>query len=194
MDSVDYYNKYANVYFDSTVNLTMGETLMRFMNLLDNGATVLDLGCGSGRDAKVMLEAGMEVTLLDAAEEMCELADIYTGVEPLCMDVRDMHFNEVFDGIWACASLLHLSKEDLATVLDKICDSLKPEGVFYFSVKEGNFEGYRQERFFADYTQREVKELLEKFPHFQVIDIWETQDVREVRREQKWVNVLLRRA
>lgn len=193
MDSVDYYNRYASVYFDNTVNLAMGKTLERFMEYFDAGDAILDLGCGSGRDSKIMLEEGLEVTLLDASEEMCALADIYTGVEPLCMDCRKIDFNQVFDGIWACASLLHLSKKDMEAVLHKVYDSLKTDGIFYFSVKEGDFEGYRHERFFADYTKREMKELLEKFPHFEVIDIWKTQDVRADRNEQKWINVLLKR-
>lgn len=193
MDSVDYYNRYASIYFENTVGLDMGETLTRFMEMLEPGATVLDLGCGSGRDSKIMLEAGMEVTLLDASQEMCALADIYTGVEPLCMDVRDIDFDEVFDGIWACASLLHMPKEDMRQVLDKVYASLKPDGVFYFSVKKGNFEGYRHERFFADYKAREIKDILKPFTSFEIIDIWETADVRNDRTEENWVNVLLRK-
>ena len=120
MDSVDYYNKYANVYFENTVNLDMIPTLDKFLAYVKPGGNVLDLGCGSGRDAKIMMERELEVTLLDASKEMCALADIYTGLEPLCMDMREMDFDEVFHGIWACASILHLSREKLPNIFHKM--------------------------------------------------------------------------
>lgn len=192
MDSVDYYNKYANVYFDSTVELDMTDILNRFLEHMSPGDSVLDLGCGSGRDGKLMMEEGIEVTFLDASEELCELADIYTTVEPLCMDYRDMEFTDVFDGIWACASLLHITKQELPQVLDKIATALKQEGIFYMSVEKGDFEGFRNERFFADYTVSELKKMLKAVPSFEILDIWETSDVRS-NREEEWVNVLVQK-
>lgn len=193
MDSVDYYNKYANVYFDNTVNLDMGETLNRFLSYCKPGDNVMDLGCGSGRDAKVMMEHGLEVTLLDASRELCTLADIYTGVEPLCMDYREMDFDEVFHGIWACASLLHIPKNELLGMLGRIHAALKPQGVCYFSVKRGSFEGFRHERFFADYEREELVKLCEGIAGFLLIDCWETTDIRINREEECWINILLQK-
>lgn len=193
MDSVDYYNKYANVYFDNTVKLDMGETLERFLSYCKQGDTVLDLGCGSGRDSKVMMERGLDVTLLDASKELCTLADIYTGMEPLCMDCRDIDFDKVFHGIWACASLLHIPKAELPDVLKRICEALKPQGVCYFSVKKGSFEGFRHERFFADYEKEELIELCKRVAGFTLIDCWETADIRINREEECWVNILLQK-
>lgn len=189
MDSVDYYNKYANFYFDNTVDLNMGETLDRFMEYFSEGDTILDLGCGSGRDGKAMMEKGMEVTFLDASKELCALANIYTGIEPLCMDYRDMDFDKVFQGVWACASLLHIPKKELSGVLSKISQALKPEGIFYMSVKKGDFEGFRKERFFADYSEAELMEILKEVPKLQVIDMWETKDIRRTR-DESFINVL----
>ncbi len=191
MDSVDYYNKYSNAYFDSTVEIDMSEKLNRFLEMLDSGDTVLDLGCGSGRDAKVMLENNLEVTLLDASPELAELADIYTGVEPLVMDMRDMDFEGVFDGIWACASLLHLPKDDMPDMLNKLYAALKSGGVIYISVKQGDFEGFRQERFYADYEPNELKKLIEDVNGFTDIDIWTNEDTHV--ENQTWVNVLARK-
>lgn len=192
MDSVDYYNKYANVYFDSTVELDMTDILDRFLEHMSPGDSVLDLGCGSGRDGKLMMEEGLEVTFLDASEELCELADIYTTVEPLCMDYREMEFTDVFDGIWACASLLHITKKELPEVLNKIATALKEDGIFYMSVKKGDFEGFRNERFFADYRASELKAILKEIPTFEIMDIWETGDVRS-NREEEWINVLVKK-
>lgn len=193
MDSVDYYNKYANLYFDSTVNLDLSEILNSFLEYLEPGDTVLDLGCGSGRDSKIMLEKELEVTLLDASEELCALADIYTGIEPLCMDYQDIDFHEVFQGIWACSSLLHARKDEMPGILNRILKALKPGGVFYMSVKKGDFEGFRHERYFADYSMEEMRQIFYKIPGFEVISIWETDDVRATRDKERWVNVLARK-
>ncbi len=191
MDSVDYYNKYSNAYFDSTVEIDMSEKLDRFMNMLDSGDTVLDLGCGSGRDSKVMLDNNLEVTLLDASSELAELADIYTGVEPLVMDMREIDFEGVFDGIWACASLLHLPKDDMPDMLNKLHAALKSGGVIYISVKKGDFEGFRQERFYADYEPEELRKLIEDVNGFTDIDIWTNDDAHV--ENQTWVNILARK-
>ena len=193
MDSVDYYNKYANVYFENTVNLDMMPTLDKFLAYVKPGGNVLDLGCGSGRDAKIMMERELEVTLLDASKEMCALADIYTGLEPLCMDMREMDFDEVFHGIWACASLLHIAKKEAGEVLRRIYQALKPGGVCYVSVKEGEFEGFRHERFFADYTVEELTALIQKETSFTLLDCFLTEDVRNGREGKQWVNVLLKK-
>lgn len=191
MDSVDYYNKYANAYFDSTVELDMSETLGEFMEMLETGDTVLDLGCGSGRDAKVLMENNFEVTLLDASSELAELADIYTGVEPLVMDMREIDFDSVFEGIWACASLLHLPKDDMPDMLRKLCDALKVNGVLYISVKKGDYEGFRQERFYSDYEASELEMLLRDVGGFEDIKIWENDDSRV--EGQQWVNAFARK-
>ena len=191
MDSVDYYNKYSNAYFDSTVEIDMSEKLNRFIEMLDSGDTVLDLGCGSGRDSKVMLENNLEVTLLDASSELAELADIYTGVEPLVMDMRDIDFEGVFDGIWACASLLHLPKDDMPDMLKKLRVALKSGGVLYISVKKGDFEGFRQERFYADYEPSELEMLIDDIGGFTDVEVWLNDDSRV--EGQTWVNVLARR-
>ena len=191
MDSVDYYNKYSNAYFDSTVEIDMSEKLDRFMEMLDSGDTVLDLGCGSGRDSKVMLDNNFEVTLLDASSELAELADIYTGVEPLVMDMREIDFEGVFDGIWACASLLHLPKDDMPDMLNKLHAALKSDGVIYISVKKGDFEGFRQERFYADYEPEELRKLIEDVNGFTDIDIWTNDDAHV--ENQTWVNILARK-
>ncbi|MCR4717637.1 MAG: class I SAM-dependent methyltransferase [Lachnospiraceae bacterium] len=191
MDSVDYYNKYANAYFDTTVALDMSDVLERFIDMLEPNATVLDLGCGSGRDSKILIENNFEVTLLDASSELAELADIYTGVEPLVMDMRDMDFDSVFDGIWACASLLHLPKDDMKDMLRKISDALKEGGICYLSVKKGDFEGFRQERYYSDYEPLELKMLLEDVGSFEDIEIWENEDARI--EGQEWVNALIKK-
>ena len=71
MDSIEYYNKYAAKIYEDTVDVDMSEILNKFLSLLNEGDTILDLGCGSGRDSKIMYDLGYDVSPLDASVEMC---------------------------------------------------------------------------------------------------------------------------
>lgn len=193
LDSIDYYNKYAAVYFESTVDLNMGETLDKFISYLPENAAILDLGCGSGRDSLYFIERGHDVTAVDGSEELCELASIHIGQDVLKMEFNELDFHEVFDGVWACASLLHVPAEDMEGVLRKITDSLKAGGILYMSFKYGEFSGFRNGRYFNDYKTKTIKELLSRFRELEVIEIWKSSDVRADREEEVWLNVLVKK-
>ncbi len=193
MDPNDYYNQYASIYFENTVNLDVSDIMRPFTAHLEEGASVLDLGCGSGRDSLTFLEMGYDVTALDGSEEMCSLASIHTDLDILHMQYDDLDFNEVFDGIWACASLVHLEKSKLPGIINKISKALKPGGIFYMSVHKGNFEGTRNQRFFAEYTKNELKDIFEAFPELDIEDIWVTEDVRLKQGGQEWLNLLVKK-
>ncbi len=181
------------MYFETTVNLSMKEALDRFLELVPEGGAVLDLGCGSGRDSLEMLERGYDVTALDGSEEMCALAEIHTGLEVLNMKFEELDFDEVFEGIWACASLVHVSSKKMPEILRKIRKALEMNGILYFSVKKGDFEGYRNERYFTDYEKSDIKELFAKVEGFEIIDIWKSEDVRSDRKDKLWLNVLAKK-
>lgn len=193
MDTIDYYNKHAAQYYDNTVELNMEEILERFIELLPEDAEVLDLGCGSGRDSLYMLENGFDVTAIDGSEELCELASIHIGQDVLFMNFEEIEFVDVFDGVWACASLVHIEKNKIKQILDKIFRSLHEEGILYFSVLEGEFEGVRNGRYFSDYRTKELRELLEDYERIEIIDIFKTDDIRKDRKEKKWINVLVKK-
>ena len=193
MDSIDYYNKYAAKEFEETVNQDMSEIMKEFTDLLSEGDTILDLGCGSGRDSLTFYDLGYDVTPLDASEEMCKLAEIHTGLEVLQMTFEEMDFDNVFDGIWACASLLHTPKKELSDILTKIARALNDKGILYMSYKLGDFEGFRGERYFTDFTQDGMSELLRDNGRFEIVKLWETDDVSTGHSDVRWLNVLLRK-
>lgn len=193
MDPIEYYNKYANKIFEDTVDQNMEEIMKEFLEVLEEGDTVLDLGCGSGRDSLTFYEMGYDVTAMDASEEMCKLAEIHTGLDVLCMSFEEMDFEAVFDGIWACASLLHVPKAEMPEILDRVKLALKPEGVLYMSFKKGDFEGFRGERYFSDYTSESMERLLEDTKGLSLLKIWESEDVRSDHKDTVWVNVLARK-
>ena len=164
-----------------------------FLNEMDEGATILDMGCGSGRDSLYMYELGYDVTAMDASLEMCRLAEVHTGLEVLQMKYEDMEFDDVFDGIWACGAFVHIPKDEMPAILKKTAAALQEQGILYLSVRLGNFEGFRGERYFSDYTETEIRDLLEDTGKFTIEKLWITADVRSNHPDTRWINVLARK-
>ncbi|MDU6265797.1 MAG: class I SAM-dependent methyltransferase [Anaerocolumna aminovalerica] len=193
MDSIDYYNKNASIYFENTVDLNIEDILEKFISYLPEAGNILDLGCGSGRDSLYFINKGFDVTAMDGSEELCQLASIHIGQDVLHMQFSELDFQEVFDGIWACASLLHTTPEQLHEILGKISDSLNPGGVLYMSFKYGDFQGYRNGRYFADYKFHDIEEILEEHRDLTIMEIWKTSDIR-TERDESWLNIIVRKA
>jgi len=193
LDSIDYYNKYAAKEFEETVNQDMSEIMREFLNYLEEGDTILDMGCGSGRDSLTLYELGYDVTPLDASSEMCKLAEIHTGLDVLQMTFEQIDFDDVFDGIWACASLLHTPKKELSGILTKIARALNEKGILYMSFKLGDFEGFRGERYFSDFTADSISQLLRENGRFEIQKLWETEDIRSGHSDVRWLNVLAKK-
>ena len=91
----------------------------RFISHLPNGARILDLGCGSGRDTLAFRSLGFEVVPVDGSEGMCRITSENTGSEVRRLDFLDLDYIDEFDGVWACASLLHLRPEEIPEIDDE---------------------------------------------------------------------------
>ena len=174
MDTIGYYNKYASAIFEQTVERDLEEERKAFLEEMEEGDTILDLGCGSGRDSLAFYEQGLDVTPLDASEEMCKLAEIHTGLEVLNMSYEDMEFDEVFDGVWGCEALVHVPEEEMPEILDKVIDSLRQDGTLYLSFHEGDFEGIQNGRYFCEYTQEKLERILKETGRLEIRKIWVT--------------------
>ena len=109
--TIRYYNENARAYFDSTVALDMGKLYGPFLKHLRPGSKVLDAGCGSGRDSLFFKNQGFQVTAFDASKEMVKLASELLDQKVLLMSFEDLSLTEQYDGIWACASLLHVKNK-----------------------------------------------------------------------------------
>ena len=191
--TLEYYDQNASQFISGTLMADMGDAQRRFMDYLPAHALILDLGCGSGRDTRFFLDKGFRVDAIDGSEEVCAKASAYTGIH-----VRKMLFNEleaqnIYDGIWACASILHLPKNELMDVLKRIESALKQGGILYTSFKYGSFEGMRNGRYFTDFTEESLKSFWEKATSLQVFDMWVSCDVRPDRKELQWINLLAKR-
>lgn len=192
-ESVDYYNQNAQAFYSGTVNVDMASLYQRFLPLLPNGGRILDAGCGSGRDALFFKQAGFDVTAFDASEKLAEMAANLIGDTVAVLRFQAIDWVEQFDGIWACASLLHVSDDELLAVFNRLFLALKSEGVLYCSFKYGEQKQRNKEgRTFTDMTEEAIALRLTQLPFNLVWESWLTEDLRPGRNEQ-WLNLIIRK-
>lgn len=191
-ETIGYYNQNAATFIDSTIKADVSDLYDAFEKFLKPGSRVLDLGSGSGRDSKHFLEMGYEVVALDPSSAMCEQTRIFACVPVYEMKAEDIQFINEFDAVWACASLLHVPRNQQEKVLTLIGKALKSEGICYCSWKYGDEERNDDGRHFTDYTGHLLSNLLKRMAIFEVIDYWITDDAR-IDRDQKWINLIIKK-
>ncbi len=191
--TLEYYNKNADRFVQGTFSVDFTETQERYLSKLQEGAYILDFGCGSGRDARYFLSKGYRVDATDGSEELCRMAGKNTGLAVRQMLFSELDEHERYDGIWACASVLHLPKAELKSVLKKMAAATKQSGVLYISFKYGEFEGWRNGRYFTDFTWETFKDYMQDMRNLQIEEYWITGDVRPGRGDEKWLNLILRK-
>ena len=191
--TLDYYNSNAADFSETTKNVDFSEVQQIFINHLSSDASILDFGCGSGRDSKYFLAHGYHVTAIDGSEAICKIATDYTGIQVKQMLFEELDDRNKYDGIWACASILHLSREALPDIFHKMYQALKGNGIIYTSFKYGTFEGMRNGRYFTDFTEEMFAEFIKRISELQIEKMWITGDVREGRGDERWLNILLRK-
>lgn len=191
--TLNYYNQNADSFIQGSVSVDFSQVQDKFLERLNVGDYILDFGCGSGRDTKYFLKKGMVVDAIDGSVNLCKLASEYTGIKVRNILFQELDEQEKYDGIWACASILHLSKEELSVVLDKMIAALKKNGIIYTSFKYGDFEGERNGRYFTDFTVESFKEFIENVADVEIVEYWITGDVRQGRGEERWLNIILQK-
>ena len=189
--TINFYDKNAEAYAALTVKADMSRAYEKFLAYLPHGAKVLDAGCGSGRDSLFFMRQGYRVTMLDASAAMCRCAEKLTGQKALHKTFAEINFDKQFDGIWANASLLHVLEQELEKVLKILHRALKDDGVLYASWKYGEAERRDGERFYCDMTEEKLKKLLRRTGCFVCKEVWVSEDVLPLHREQRWLNVVL---
>lgn len=192
-NTIDYYNKNAENFVASTVSVAFTDMQKHFTDKLPKGGTILDFGCGSGRDTKYFLEQGFKVDAMDGSRELCKIASAYTGIQVKQCLFQELEARETYDGIWACSSILHVAGSELGDVLEKMSTALKQNGIIYTSFKYGTFEGVRNGRYFTDMTEARLADLLKDRKHLTIEEQWLTSDVRPERGDEQWLNVILRK-
>ena len=192
-DTLNYYNSKAKEFVSGTVDVAFTEIQDLFIEYIHAGGKILDFGCGSGRDTKYFISKGYDVDATDGSEELCKIASEYTGIKVKQMLFAELDEIELYDGVWACASILHVEKKQLPEIMKKIAIATKKGGIVYTSFKYGDFEGIRNGRFFTYLTEESFEELLRKVPELAIEKLWLSADVRAERGEERWLNIVLRK-
>lgn len=189
MKTIDYYNNFADEFAQATLHVDMDSLYQPFLVELPNTARILDVGCGSGRDTLAFKNIGYKVDAIDYSEELVKIATQLTGIQVKLQSFYEVNELEVYDGVWACASLLHCERDRLAEVIGQLITALKPNGVVYMSFKYGDSDREKDGRAFTDLDETQARTLLELFDDVQQIQQWITVDQRPDRQE-KWLNIL----
>ncbi|MDM1248955.1 methyltransferase domain-containing protein [Acinetobacter sp. R933-2] len=189
MNTIHYYNKYSSEFIESTFDVDMESLYLPFLKNIPEGGLVLDLGCGSGRDTLAFKNKGYKVEAMDYSEALVEQATTLTGIQIRHESFYELTDSNQYDGIWACASLLHCDRNRLPDVLKRIYNALRRGGICYMSFKYGSTDREKDGRAFTDLDEVQAKELLDQLQGVEVLQQWITVDKRPDRNEE-WLNIL----
>ena len=187
-----YYNSNADLFFENTFSIDMGALYSAFEKYLPKSGKILDVGCGSGRDALYFSELGYEVEAFDNSEKLVEMARQKTGLNIEHKSFYEMTAVNQYAGIWACASLLHCEKENLVDVVLSLITALEQNGICYLSFKYGTDTREVAGRYFTDMNEESMTQLLQSFNNIEILKQWITEDLRRDR-EEKWLNIIFKK-
>src|SRR6266568_4333132 len=149
--TLHHYNQRADAFWEGTRGHDVTQNIAAMLNHIRGAPpfTLLDFGCGPGRDLKVFAKLGHVAIGLDGAPRFAEMARSYSGCEVWRQDFLDLDLPQRhFDGIFANASLFHVPSRQLPRVLRELHDALKPEGVLFSSIPHGaGQEGWNDGRY-----------------------------------------------
>ena len=187
-----YYEINAKRYAKETFPADMSEQYKRFLPLLRERARILDVGSGSGRDACYFQKKGYQVTALEPSKNLCrEIRKVFSG-EIVCSDIQSYQPDQRYDGIWACASFLHLQEKEVLSFFEKINLYLNEKGIVYLSGKNGITIGKAADgRYFLEFTEQLVGKILAVNDRMKLEELWYTEDVSG-RKGFRWMNVVLK--
>ena len=198
--TLNYYDENAVEFACQTLSIDMHDLYELFINQLPQRDTqcILDVGCGSGRDANYFAKQGYEVTAIDASAELIQWAEQHhmssriTWVHLDFSSIEKQAWENKFTGIWACASLLHVPFLELPFIINSLLETLADEGMMYLSFKYGKVERVDEERFFCDMNESRWKAIVAKIPQVIEYKIWLSADKRSSI-ENNWFNITIKK-
>jgi len=190
-ETVNYYNQNAAEFAAATDQIDMTALYKAFLPLVKTSGHILDAGCGSGRDAAYFKQLGFSVSAFDASCELAKMASERLKQPVAVQQFEQLNDHERYDGIWCCASLLHVSTDTLPSVFSRLQQALKPSAVLYVSFKYGDGEREVNGRRFTDMNKEKLKNVVATVRSLSIGKTWVTQDLRPERKHEVWFNALL---
>ena len=187
-----FYENHAADYASLTCAADLSASYAHFLPRLPAGGRILDVGCGAGRDLKAFARQGFRCTGIDASSALCVSASNFAGVPCQVSRIEDLDYQAEFDGIWACASLLHLPRALLPKALRRLHGALIPHGFLYASLQIGTGERVIPDgRAYSYYQTGEFCEFLQS-SGFNIEESWESGDTLKRASIPMWLNVIAR--
>ena len=191
-NTLGYYEVNADNYFRVTHDADLSSIYQRFLCKLPKGGRILDAGSGSGRDTAAFIRRGYLVEAFDLSPALCELSTEFTGIQASVRRFQEVDEKEEFDGVWACASLLHVPEAELGEVTNRLVRALKTKGVLYMSFKYGAGERVAEDgRFFVDMTEDRIHDLVQGVQNLKVQRVWRTLGEGKFAGQGEWLNALV---
>lgn len=186
----NYYDVNAKEYIENTINCDMSFHYEKFLKYMSRTGKILDVGFGSGRDMIYFKSLGYEVEGIDTSLEFVKNMK-NRGFDVSLMSVTKLNFKNIYDGLWACASLLHIKREELEETILRCINALKDNGILYCSFKYGNKEIEKDNRYF-NYINEEIINDIANKNGLNIIDLYQSNDVRTIRNNEKWINIIFK--
>lgn len=194
------YDRTAHEYQGNTLKLLPELKAKAFLSYLAPNSKILDLGCGPGIDAKFFVDKGYKVLGVDISPQMIILArNSVPKAKFVVSDIESLKLNDgSVDAIWASASLLHVSKKAMSSVLTSLYRTLKPGGIFYVSMKMGSGEELKAddryggvEKFWNYVSEKELTDLLVEH-RFQILET-DTHSKSSSHQTHSWISVICKK-
>ena len=187
-----YYREQALAYAESTLNVDMSEIYDRFLSYLPKPAKILDAGSGSGRDTLAFRNLGNHVDAFDASPALCAFSTQLTGVPARVQTFQNFESEPVYDGIWACASLLHVQTAELSDAVRRLVHAIKPRGALYMSFKHGSGERLSEDgRFYLDMNETRLQAVLHGVACAHLSEVWVSHGEGSRRGQDAWINAIV---
>ncbi len=189
-ETLDFYANNAADFINRTTNLNLSALYADFLPFIPAGGSILDAGCGSGRDSRYFINQGYTVHAFDAVAEITRQASSLIDKTVEVATFENFRSDNKYDGIWACASLLHVPPDHLPDAIDNLAFHLRSGGAFYMSFKYGNGQRIHGIRHFTDMDESGLKVLTPRISALTLKKTWTTEDLRPERSSEKWLNAI----
>ena len=194
--TLDHYNRSAESFWRGTRDHDVSQNVGALLQHIEGAPpfTILDVGCGPGRDLKTFAELGHVAIGLEGSQRFAEMARAYSGCEVWQQDFLKLDLPAArFDGVFANASLFHVPTQELPQVLDALAATLKPRGVLFSSNPRGsNEEGWSHDRYGAYWDLETWRRYLSAAGFVELAHYYRPPGVP--REQQPWLATVWRRA
>ena len=189
----NYYDINSEFYIKNTLYCNMEELYEPFLKYLNKGDSILDAGCGTSRDTLNFIKRGYNVSAFDNSQKMVDFANSLSNIKVEKKSFLDIDYKEEFDGIWACASLLHVDRINLPLAFTNLYSALKRDGILYCSFKCRASDFSTEDRNFTCFTKSSFKTFIDDLSLFSILEIFITHDIRDNRENELWLNAIMRK-